>query len=418
MIGYSSYSQNTYKVDSLISLINKASEDSNKVNLYYSLSRQYDVFKSKENIEWNLTALNLAKKINFERGIKRHYVDIIRFLFQRAVYDLAIAYYHDYENYLIENNFKDELFASYNMYGNLLCRQKKYKEALKYYHIAKGYQLSKNNYPGYANVLNNLSILSIDIGELDSALIYSSTALSIYKKTNAQAPLANSILGIAEIYLKKSDLKNAESKVFESIDIYQAIGEKHGLSNCNFVLGQIYLETGRYNEAISVTKNSLIVAQELHFPETERDCLQNLAKLYHLMHNDAEAYNYHVLYKKSSDSLATETLRGKMIEMEVKYDISKKEGQLKEQKTEIESKNKQRNYLLIIAVVILILLFISFSAYNQKKKANKVIFEQKKLVEEKQQEVMDSIRYAKRIQESLLPKEKYMQKVINRLKGL
>ena len=202
------------------------------------------------------------------------------------------------------------------------------------------------------------------------------------------------------------------------MEIYQAMGQNHGLSNCNYVLGQIYLETGKYDEAIIATKKSLIAAQELHFPETEKDCLQQLSKLYHLLHNDTEAYNFHVLYKKCSDSLATENLQGKMLEMEVKYDISKKEGQLKEQEFEIESKNKQRNYLALIVIVILILFFISFRAYTQKKKANKIIFEQKKLVEEKQQEVLDSIRYAKRIQESLLPKEKYMQKVINKLKGL
>jgi tetratricopeptide (TPR) repeat protein len=406
MIGFSSYSQNKHKVDSLISLINKASEDSNKVNLYFSLSRQYDVFKSKENIEWNLTALNLAKKIGFDRGIKRHYVDIIRFLFQRGVYDLAIAYYHDYETYLIKNNYNDELFASYNMYGNLLSRQKKQTEALKYYHKARAFQLLRKDYPKYANVLNNISILYLDNGSYDSALVYSSIAVSIFKQNNSSSALANSILGIGEIYLKKGDLKNAESKVFESIDIYQAVNEIHGLCNCNYVLGQIYLQSGSYDEAIIATNKALRSAKELHFLDIERNCYNNLSQIYHLLNKDSEAYKNHVLYKSVSDSLAAENLQGKMLEMEVKYDISKKEDQLKEQQFEIDSKIKQRNYLVLIVLVILILFFISIRAYSQKKKANKVIFEQKKLVEEKQQEVMDSIRYAKRIQESLMPKEK------------
>jgi tetratricopeptide (TPR) repeat protein len=413
-----SYSQNQRNVDSLILLVKTTPDDSNKVNLYYSLSRQYDVFKSKENIEWNLTALDLSKKINFSRGIKRHYADIIRFLFQRGVYDLAIAYYHDYENYLIENNFNDELLASYNMYGNLLSRQNKRTEALKYYHKARAFQLLRKDYPNYANVLNNISIVCLDIGQYDSALVYCSIAISIFKKNNSNSALANSILGIGEIYLKKGDLKNAESKVFESMDIYQAVNEIHGLCNCNYVLGQIYLQAGRYDEAIIATNKALRSAKELHFLDIERNCFNNLSQIYHLLNNDTEAYKNHVLYKSVSDSLAAENLQGKMLEMEVKYDISKKEGQLKEQQFEIDSKNKQRNYLVLIVLVILILFFISFRAYSQKKKANAIIFEQKKLVEEKQQEVMDSIRYAKRIQESLLPKEKYMQKVMNKLKGL
>jgi ligand-binding sensor domain-containing protein len=42
---------------------------------------------------------------------------------------------------------------------------------------------------------------------------------------------------------------------------------------------------------------------------------------------------------------------------------------------------------------------------------------EKELVEEKQKEILDSIRYAKRIQNSLLPTQKYIEKSINKLKN-
>ena len=48
--------------------------------------------------------------------------------------------------------------------------------------------------------------------------------------------------------------------------------------------------------------------------------------------------------------------------------------------------------------------------------AKKNITEQKQIIEEKQKDIMDSIHYAKRIQTSLLPTEKYIDKSINRLK--
>jgi hypothetical protein len=41
---------------------------------------------------------------------------------------------------------------------------------------------------------------------------------------------------------------------------------------------------------------------------------------------------------------------------------------------------------------------------------------QKYIVEEKQKEILDSIRYAKRIQESLLPTETYIDRNIRKLK--
>jgi hypothetical protein len=45
-----------------------------------------------------------------------------------------------------------------------------------------------------------------------------------------------------------------------------------------------------------------------------------------------------------------------------------------------------------------------------------IISRQKEIVEEKQKEVLDSIRYAKRIQNSLLPTDRYIDKVLKRSK--
>jgi len=44
---------------------------------------------------------------------------------------------------------------------------------------------------------------------------------------------------------------------------------------------------------------------------------------------------------------------------------------------------------------------------------NKEIELQKRLLEEKQKEIIDSITYAKRIQRSLLPTEKYIDRILN-----
>lgn len=46
----------------------------------------------------------------------------------------------------------------------------------------------------------------------------------------------------------------------------------------------------------------------------------------------------------------------------------------------------------------------------------KIVEEQKHLIEEKQKEVMDSIKYARRIQNSLLPTEKYIEKFLGKFK--
>ena len=51
-----------------------------------------------------------------------------------------------------------------------------------------------------------------------------------------------------------------------------------------------------------------------------------------------------------------------------------------------------------------------FRSFLQNKKKNKLILEQKHLVEEKQKEIIDSIYYAQRIQKAMMPNEKYFDK--------
>lgn len=74
-------------------------------------------------------------------------------------------------------------------------------------------------------------------------------------------------------------------------------------------------------------------------------------------------------------------------------------------------------------LLVLILAIVVYRGSKQKQKANnqllaknEIIEAQKHIVEEKQKEIIDSINYAKRIQQSQLPTEKYITKSINRLK--
>jgi hypothetical protein len=74
--------------------------------------------------------------------------------------------------------------------------------------------------------------------------------------------------------------------------------------------------------------------------------------------------------------------------------------------------------MLVFTGLLLVLTFAIFlyRGYLQKRKINIEITKQKEIIEAKQKEIIDSIRYAKRIQLSLLPTERYIEKSLNYLK--
>jgi hypothetical protein len=123
------------------------------------------------------------------------------------------------------------------------------------------------------------------------------------------------------------------------------------------------------------------------------------------------------------------------------FDFEKKEAiAMAEHKKELENQDaiaseKSRKQKLIIAFVVvgllLVLVFAGFIFRSLKitRKQKDIIFDQKEvveaqkkevehqknLVEEHQKDIIDSITYARRIQRSLLPSEKYIDKNLNRL---
>jgi hypothetical protein len=75
----------------------------------------------------------------------------------------------------------------------------------------------------------------------------------------------------------------------------------------------------------------------------------------------------------------------------------------------------QVTYLTCVGFVFALCFFILLQFKTVYRVYEKIIEQQRDEVENKNKEVMDSIRYAKRIQQSLLPTDKYIQKNLRRL---
>ena len=109
---------------------------------------------------------------------------------------------------------------------------------------------------------------------------------------------------------------------------------------------------------------------------------------------------------------------------ENKLKLKKQEDLMNEQRAELNDQaikiGEQKTVIIIIVVlgsISIIFLLFAIRSNLQRKKANKLLFEQKKVVEhqkqlvdEKQKEIVDSINYARRIQTALMAHDKLLSK--------
>jgi serine phosphatase RsbU (regulator of sigma subunit) len=134
------------------------------------------------------------------------------------------------------------------------------------------------------------------------------------------------------------------------------------------------------------------------------------------------------LYIVAKDSIGSNKTKQNVIRQEFKYEYEKqhfadslafvKEQDMKElqHQNQLEKEQNQRYYLYVGIVFLLLLGSIVLRGYQRKKKDHEIISlqkteveNQKDIVEEKNQEILDSIIYAKRIQNAILPQDKLVE---------
>ena len=133
-----------------------------------------------------------------------------------------------------------------------------------------------------------------------------------------------------------------------------------------------------------------------------------------------EDYKLMILYR---DSLLNEQNTKKTVQTQMQYEFDKKESATKadqDKKNAVAQSDARRKNIVLVFVIcslVLLVLFLIFlfNRFLVIQKQKTVIEKQKAVVEEKQKEILDSIRYAKKIQQSLLPTEKFIDKNLTRL---
>jgi tetratricopeptide (TPR) repeat protein len=184
---------------------------------------------------------------------------------------------------------------------------------------------------------------------------------------------------------------------------------------------------GRINEALKYAKKSFNIAKEINYVENIRDASLTLYKTLKKQNKNQESLEMFELYIRMRDSISNQETRKASIKSQLKYEYEKKAAadsvKVAEEKklttVKLKQEQTQRYYLYCgLGLTALFGLFM-FTRFRVTQKQKSVIEEQKLIVEkqkhivdEKQKEILDSIRYAKRIQQSLLPTEKFIERVL------
>ncbi|GIV29964.1 MAG: hypothetical protein KatS3mg028_1030 [Bacteroidia bacterium] len=321
--------------------------------------------------------------------------DILGSIFYRSSnYEKAILYWGKLEKILAEKFAKNEQYhypyaRILNNIGLMYYRQEKYDEAMPYY--LKAIEVAKKEKLDFWVSLpkGNIGDILLKKGYVDSSYTYFQEYLNNAYKHQDWSIVVAGHTKIANYYLKKGNLRKAQENAFKADSILNARNKDI------FILNPILINISR------------------------RNILQTQAELFEKTGKYAEALKMQKEFIHLSDSINKVTNTQQVAMLNAEFEVQKEELENDKLKKEI----KQRELFLVISAIIsfisvvlgIVTLLSRLKIQKQTallQEKNEEILAINDALAIKNQDVMDSILYAERIQKTFLPYENRLKKAL------
>ncbi len=336
--------------------------------------------------------------------------------------------------FVINKILKDEVQEQflYTTLGTLQQDMGNPREAIKYSNMALKIAKKKKDLQNEAVLENNLGLYYKGVGDLKMAFHHYEVSRKLYSQLQDSFSMAMLYNNIANAYIEDKQHEKSIEESLKAFEIAKNYDDTTLIYNCMQTLANGYSHTKKFDKALFY----MDLAKPLVIRNGSKTDLQDMylefAETYILMNNYKDATDNMIKVLAYTDSIKSEENNQLITNLGVEMDLNSKEKEIEllnknAEIKEIELERQKNIRLFFIGVVFLfaVITVIGLFSYRRIKKANLIIenqkmevelkneevTHQKQLVEEKQKEIIDSINYAKRIQQAVLTGEDVWNKI-------
>jgi serine phosphatase RsbU (regulator of sigma subunit)/Tfp pilus assembly protein PilF len=320
--------------------------------------------------------------------------------FMKTEYVRALRYYEEALAKEAELKVPEGSLVPINNIGSVYSVLKMHNKALHYFKVAA--ELYKNSPADLVSVYSSISdVYKTRLNE-DSAFYYQRLALALAKKMNYNTALGYCYMGLGVLLEKRSAYDSAVYYLRKALEMAMATSDARLAAAIYGNLAVNAMQKGQMDTAMAYIEQYVDIQKQLNVKVNREDISRILGEYYYRKKDYKQAYEQLNLFTKLSDSLFTLETTAQIAEMQEKFETDKKEKENQLLTLENKTYRETRNYLIVIAILALLFTAVTIAGSRRIKKAGIEISEQKDIIEEKQKDIMDSIRYAQRIQHALL----------------
>lgn len=418
----------------LIHSLENAKNDIKKVNILMDIaSKLADETRYDESRKYANEGIKLASELKSDKGLMSGHYELGRTEYLAAAYPASIDSYFKSLNLATKLKNKTYESMSLNGIGLVYYALEDFPKAIQYLNAS----IEKNtDSSGIADAYVYLAGIYFNLAKYDSSQVFYQKAEGIYKNLKSTANIIMCQQNMAAVYSRLGLKEKAVAIAEESLLLSIKTKDPEQIGYAFFTVGFIASENGMYQKAITNFSKSLSEFIKLNDLAYISNCHKGLSDSYYSLGDSKNALEHYITYIEIKDSTNNIEQAKEITRKEVLFQVEKKQfadsllsfekaNSLKMLNDEKIMRQKMYTYFGVSGFALMLVLAVVLIRSNRnKQKTNELIAyqkqeveHQKNIIEEKQKEIIDSITYAKRIQNSLLPTEKYIAANFKRLKN-
>lgn len=325
-----------------------------------------------------LESLKISLELEENTEIATAYTNIGSIYFDLNNFDKSLEYFSQALYYSSLVNEKNRIANSYLLIGNSYSKLGKYPEALDNFSHALKLRYKLGDTVQVANTLNSIGSAYCDMGNFNKALKYYNEALSIRRKISDKIGTSVSLNYLGNLYYTLNNKGLALSYFEQSLKAAEDAGFTYNIALCSRKIGEIYMDLKNFQKALPYFETSIKLGTNISNLELLKKGYWDIYKYHSETGNYKKALENYVLFILFNDSIAVSMTNKKLLDLQVNFELSKKESEVKKAENEIAilKKNKELNELkdirrkqanIILLILILFVLTFGILYYNRYK---------------------------------------------------
>ncbi|MFO8067657.1 MAG: tetratricopeptide repeat protein [Bacteroidales bacterium] len=326
--------------------------------------------------------------------------------------DEAKSYEAEAHKHFEEGNYI-EASRRFNNLGFFYWEENEYQKAISNFKESVKANEQIGNVNAIRHIYNNIGQIYFELQQYDSSIEYQKKGLEISRFQNRKAEVASSLINLASTYTESGQAQKAIENLNEALIIATELNELILLRSCYALLSKNYdaindnEKSKEYYDLYTIIERRIQEEQSKKTREEADRKVQLAEKEKEVATEELSERQKELLHTRETLQEVEQVSR----ERQLQIDLMEQEKLLREE--QIRRQELIKKFLIGGSAFVVIFAIVVLFGLIEKRRANKKIASAYKKIIKQNENITNSIAYAQRIQEAVLPGEENFKEIFS-----